>query len=197
MPKRLHSNLSMILTAGVLIFQAFAGEAPDFVILARTDVPNRMLPQAEIRMIRRGPERVVQSAILPRFPNKVMQKITTSEQKNWPGNPNADTYVATLKEAFKVYQEQHDRKTTALVIDFVSSTNSTRVDFCFAPATRNDSGILLQPATVWESLDLSPDYVKKNQEYILIDAFGKEASEHIKTLRSNLDTANENSNSTP
>lgn len=197
MSKWLHSGLFILFMAALIVSQVCVGEASQPEILARADVPNRVIPQAEIRLVRRGAEMVVQSAILPRFPNKVLKKITRSEKTNWPGNPDSDAYVATLEQAFEVYRTQHDRKTTALVIDFVSSADDTRVDFYFASATRNESGIILQPANIWKSHKFSTEYVKKNQEYILIDAFGKEADEHINTLRSFKDTSNGNISPTP
>lgn len=183
MPKPLLNALILASVFGINALQGFAGEMPTAVILARTDVPNSIVPQAEVRLVRRGGEMIVQSVILPRFPGKVRNKITTAEQKNWPGNVDAAAYVAALEEAFAEYAEAHDSKTTALIIDFVSSAESTRVDFLFATAARDKSGITIQPSAVWRSLDLSDYYVTKNQEYILIDAFGKQADTLIKILR--------------
>jgi len=183
MPKPLLNALILASVFGINALQGFAGEMPTAVILARTDVPNSIVPQAEVRLVRRGGEMIVQSVILPRFPGKVRNKITTAEQKNWPGNVDAAAYVAALEEAFAEYAEAHDSKTTALIIDFVSSAESTRVDFLFATALRDKSGITIQPSAVWRSLDLSDYYVTKNQEYILIDAFGKQADTLIKILR--------------
>lgn len=183
MPKPLLNALILASVFGINALQGFAGEMPTAVILARTDVPNSIVPQAEVRLVRRGGEMIVQSVILPRFPGKVRNKITTAEQKNWPGNVDAAAYVAALEEAFAEYAEAHDSKTTALIIDFVSSAESTRVDFLFATAVRDKSGITIQPSAVWRSLDLSDYYVTKNQEYILIDAFGKQADTLIKILR--------------
>jgi len=183
MPKPLLNALILASVFGINALQGFAGEMPTAVILARTDVPNSIVPQAEVRLVRRGGEMIVQSVILPRFPGKVRNKITTAEQKNWPGNVDAAAYVAALEEAFAEYAEAHDSKTTALIIDFVSSAESTRVDFLFATAVRDKAGITIQPSAVWRSLDLSDYYVTKNQEYILIDAFGKQADTLIKILR--------------
>ena len=183
MPKPLLNALILASVFGINALQGFAGEMPTAVILARTDVPNSIVPQAEVRLVRRGGEMIVQSVILPRFPGKVRNKITTAEQKNWPGNVDAAAYVAALEEAFAEYAEAHDSKTTALIIDFVSSAESTRVDFLFATAVRDKSGITIQPSAEWRSLDLSDYYVTKNQEYILIDAFGKQADTLIKILR--------------
>lgn len=186
MSKPLLNALTVFSVSALLAFRGVADEARTAGILARADVPNRIIPQAEVRLVRRGEEMVVQSAILPRFPNKVRNKIVSSEQVNWPGNADAEIYAAALEEAFLEYSKAHDSKTTALIIDFVSSSKSARVDFIFADAARSKQGITIQPAPVWRSLDLSDDYIKKNQEYILIDAFGKDADALIQTLRNSI-----------
>ena len=146
-------------------------------------MPNRIFPQAEVRLVQRGDEQVVQSAILPHFPNKVLDKITKSEHDNWQDNPDAQEYVATLEEAFRVYIDGHDLQTTALVIDFVTKPEASRIDFRFADAKRNKAGIVLQSSPVWRSLPLNDHYIRKNQEYIIKDAFGKNADTLIHKLR--------------
>jgi hypothetical protein len=138
-------------------------------ILARAEVPNRIIPQGEVRLVERGAEVVVQSVIETRFPGKVLSKIVKSERKNWPGNPEMETYVTALEEAFAEYGNR--TMGTSLAIDFVAGPGGTRVDFSFPPAA------------VSRSLPLSAAYVQKNQEYILADAFGKQAGAVILTLR--------------
>lgn len=169
--------------AASLLSPAFATETEGSEILARANMPNNLFPQAEVRLVKRDCEMVVQSAILPRFPDKVRHKIVSSEEKNWPGDSDSKAYVAALENAFDAYRREHDMKTTALVIDFVSAPNDTRIDFLFSAAERNKTGITLQPASVWCSLSLSHHYIRKNQEYILIDAFGKRADALIETLK--------------
>lgn len=197
MSKRLHSLLATAIWAGLMTLSVFAEQQPTPVILARTDVPNSFIPQAEVRLVRRGEEMVVQSVILPRFPGRVLKKIATNEQENWPNDPNAQTYLATLERAFGIYRDEHDMKTTALVIDFVAGEESTRIDFYFAPACRKEDGITMKPDTIWKSLRLSEAYIQKNQEYILIDAFGDEASEHIKTLQTHRNALHGKTNPQP
>lgn len=193
MLKPLHKSLLSVVWTGLLVTRGFAATGtPENVVLARADMPNRFIPQAEIRLVKRGEEMVVQSAILPRFPDKVLKKITSSEQKNWPCNSDSATYIDALDAAFTEYLGEYNLKTTALVIDFVSNTESNRVDFFFAPAERDETGIVLQTAPIWKSLILSDDYIKKNQQYILADAFGKEAATLLGTLRNSASTENEN-----
>jgi len=146
-------------------------------ILARAEVPNGIIPQAEIRLIERDSEMVVQSLIQTRFPEKVRSKIVKSEQANWPGHADVAAYITALEAAFARYE-----KRSMLAIDFVSGPGGTRVDFSFPPAP------------VWRSLPLSAAYVQRNQEHILADAFGKETEDVVHVLRklNPLEIPNEN-----
>lgn len=184
MSKRLFPKLVMATLASCLVAPSFADED---AILARTDMPNSIIPQAEVRLVRQGEETIVQSAILPHFPHKVLKKIVKSEHDNWPGNRDAQEYITVLTEAFLVYEKEHDLKTTALVIDFVTAPGTARIDFLFPGAVRNETGIVLQPSSVWRSLALSEHYIRKNQEYILTDAFGKDAQPLIQILGNTTD----------
>lgn len=139
-------------------------------VLARTEVPNSLIPQGEVRLVERGAETVVQSIIQTRFPGRVLAKIVKSERENWPGNAEMERYVAALEAAFSEYGTL--QKDAVLAIDFVAGPGGTRVDFFFPPGTNT-----------WRSLPLSPAYVQRNQECILADAFGKKSAEVIQTLR--------------
>lgn len=162
MPKRFQHSLAL---AVLLAVSAFGEET----IVASTDVPNSLIPQGEIRLLDRGEDVVVQSLIQTRFPGKVRGKIVGSERENWPGNPDAESYISALEAAFAEYATR--KKGTTLAIDFVAGSNGTRVDFSFPPDA------------VWRSLPLSDAYVQKNQEYILADAFGSHAETTIQILR--------------
>ena len=154
--------LKYLLLSLMLAGTAFGEDA----VLAAAKMPNRIIPQAEIRLIKRGEDVAVESIIQTRFPGKVHSKIVKSEQTNWPGHSDAAAYLAALEEAFMKY-----KKDTVLTICFIAGPGGTRVDFRFPPA----------PA--WRSLPLSAAYVQKNQEYILADAFEYNAADIIQTLR--------------
>ncbi|WP_372806907.1 hypothetical protein [Pontiella sp.] len=140
----------------------------DFV-LAHSEVPNRLIPQGEVRLITRGSDAVVQSAIKTRYPGRVLSKITKSEKENWPGNAEMETYIAALETLFAEYEQRE--KGTVLLIDFISGPGGSRVE------------LSIEPAPPWRTLKLSSAYVQKDQEYILADAFGRKADDVIKKLR--------------
>ena len=68
MMKCLHYSLTL---SALLAAPVFGAET----ILAQADVPNRFIPQGEIRLIDRSTEVVVQSAIKTRYPGKVLSRI--------------------------------------------------------------------------------------------------------------------------
>jgi len=138
-------------------------------VLMKAKVPNAAIPQGEVRLVRRGGEAVVQTCLQTRFPGRVFAKISGSERENWPGSAEMETYVGTLAEALDHYRQLPAG--SMLLIDFVAGPEGNRVDFLFPPAP------------VWRSLPLSADYVRKNQEHILADSFGKQANEAIAALR--------------
>ena len=163
-----------------------AGEMPDGdVIVARAFVPNAMLPQGEVRLLRRGRETIVQSVLHTRFGNRVKHRISGNERRNWGEHPDALAYMSALDGAFAEYEKNKDTsaRDVALSIDFVDHVDASRVDFSFPPVSRDKHGFHIEAAPVWRSLDLSADYVRKNQEYILADTFNKDADELIEHLR--------------
>ncbi len=158
MPKLLHSLLIAALSALPLF-----GDN----VLHRTKVPNALFPQGEVQLVEKGHEAIVRSEIRTRYPNKVLAKIIRSEEANWPNNPDMQTYIAALKEVMALYTADKTDKT--LIIDFVSGP-AARVDFFYPAPDR------------WRSLPLSNEYVRKNQEFILADAFGRNAGEVLSAL---------------
>ena len=138
-------------------------------ILAQAKVPNALIAQAEVFLIERGSEILVQTRIDTLFPNKVRNKIIQSERKNWGKNIDMEAYLVALNAAFAEYEKQKREK--PLVIEFIAITNGYRADFRFSSDT------------VWRSIPLSASYLQKNQEYILRKAFGKKADGLIQKLR--------------
>lgn len=149
------------------LLPALAGYAEADRILHRTKVPNAVVPQGEVRLLVRGKETVVQSAVKTRFPDRVLKKIRTSEEQNWPDSPERKTYIEALEKAFREGAAAGGK--TQLTIDFISGPDGTRVEL-----RRADGSLCC-------TLALKADYVMKNQSYILADAFGAD-SEAVKTL---------------
>lgn len=158
--------------------------SPDIKIIARTYVPNALLPQGEIRLVIHGEDVVVQSVLHTGFPGRVERKIVQSEDLNWGDDPDAQAYVTALKAGFLEYKKRKTEasETQSFTIDFVCARGVSRVDFSFPKITKTKWGFHIDGVEAWQSLPLSSTYVQKNQRYILTDAFGKQAGEILNKL---------------
>ncbi|MBN2069263.1 MAG: hypothetical protein JW739_06470 [Opitutales bacterium] len=139
-------------------------------VLASAQMPNRIFPQSEIQLVETEDGFIVRSIIDTRFPDKVLKKIRGSEESNWGDNKDMQTYVETLEAAFIDYKdERRMNKQALLVVDFCRYSSGDRIDFKLNGELR-------------ESLFLSSNYIRNNQEYILRDAFGQTAETLIEQL---------------
>lgn len=187
-------SLRFVMFALSVVLPLVARGQADSVVLARTDVPNAVLKQGEVRLLHRNGETIVQTILHTRFPGLVKKRITEKEQKNWADNPDAVTYLVVLGEALEQYalRKQESEESVALVIDLIDGLHTDRVDFSFGPMVQGKDDYRVHPVVVWRSLGLSRDYILRNQEYILADAFGRNAAdvlEQLRTVRSNPESA--------
>jgi hypothetical protein len=140
-------------------------------IIDSAKMPNRIFPQSEIQFIATDSGVIIRSIIDTNFPDKVFSKINQSEESNWGENADMHLYVETLQNAFTEYKKRKKAKNKQpLIVDFIASIEGDKIDFYFGP-------------TLWKELHLSSNYIRKNQEYILQDVFGKSAKEKIKELK--------------
>lgn len=175
-------------TFGLILagFLAFAVPArAETGILARTDVPNTMLKQSEVRLVLQNGDTVVQTILHTRFQNLVKKRIMGNEKKHWPDSEEATRYLASLGQALEQYasRKRKAQGPLGLVIDFVDGIESDRVDFSFVSVAHGEDGYIVGQAVLWRSLELSQEYIRRNQEYIVVDVFGKEAADVIGKLK--------------
>lgn len=139
-------------------------------VLASAQMPNRIFPQSEIQLVETEDGFIVRSIIDTRFPDKVLKKIRGSEESNWGDNKDMHTYVEALEAAFADYKdERKTNKEALLIVDFCRYSSGDRIDVQLSGALK-------------DSLFLSSNYIRKNQEYILRDAFGQTADTLIEQL---------------
>jgi len=174
--------VDLALGAAVLVFATAAASRAERIASAR--MPNRVVPQAEISLLRLGDEMIVRSVIHTRFPSRVRDNIAGKEAKNWGDHADAATYRAALAEAFTEYGRRRDAKTAdALVIDFIAGPASARVAVAFAFLEADGKTWEPRDAATWRVVDLSREYIEGNQVFILEDALGKDAESAVRTLR--------------
>lgn len=175
-------------TCGLILAGFLALAAPartETGILARTDVPNTVLKQSEVRLVLRNEDTVVQTILHTRFQNLVKKRITSNERKHWPDSQEATRYLAALEQALEQYasRKRQAQGPLGLVIDFVDGIESDRVDFSFVSVSPGRDGYIVGQAVLWRSLGLSQEYIRRNQEYIVVDVFGKEAADVLGKLK--------------
>lgn len=176
----------VILRVGMVIALAVGSGSAHAEVLARAWVPNGVVPQGEVRLVSRNGEAVVQTVLHTRFERRVERTISGKEQQNWDDHADALAYISTLKEAVGEYvrRKAASAEAVALVIDYVAGPETARVDFSFSRVRREKNGLRVSSAVVWQGLALSTDYVRRNQELILADAFGDGAKKAIRELHS-------------
>jgi hypothetical protein len=154
-------------------------------IMARAYVPNRTIPQGEVRLVQRDGAAVVQSVLHTRFGKLAKKRITDKELKNWGDHRDATSYISAVEDAFNEYEKcrSAEGNQMALVIDFVDGPVSARVEFSFVHVSREKHGFDIRPSTIWRSLPVTRDYLRKDQEYILADAFQEDSDEPLDCLR--------------
>jgi hypothetical protein len=154
-------------------------------VLARVNVPNAVLKQGEVRLIVQDGETIVQTILHTRFKSLVKKRIVGNETKNWPDRPEAVVYVAALEQALEYYasRKRESERPVGLVIDFVDGPNSHRVDFSIASVGKGPGGYSVEKGDLWRSLIFPQDYIRRNQEHIVVDVFGSEATDVLEVLQ--------------
>lgn len=147
-------------------------------VLARANVPNAVLKQGEVRVVVQDGETIVQTILHTRYQRLVKKRIERNETRNWPDRPEAVVYIAALEQALEHYatKKRESSEPVGLVIDFVDGTDSDRVDFRVVSVGRGTDGYTVDQGELWRSLSFPQDYIRRNQEYIVEDVFGREAT---------------------
>jgi hypothetical protein len=154
-------------------------------VMARVEVPNGMIPQGAILLIRQTDSTVVRTVLRTRFVQRIKTHIISNERLNWKTHADAEAYIKMLETAFSEYKSRKTKTkaSLALVIDIIDAPNSARIEFSISQVATEKHNFKVQPAPVWKRLPLSRDYIRRDQEFILTDAFKNRAPGVIKQLR--------------
>lgn len=143
-------------------------------------VPNRMLPQGQVQVLREDPVVSVLVVLDTRFLDRVVSAIIEKEQRNWPADhPDAQAYIATLREAREdVRRESGGHGREALAIAFILDPAGGRVEWSTGPVFHTEQGhaTLRQPRLL-RRVYPSAAYLERNAALILEDSFGIPAEE--------------------
>lgn len=180
---------------------SYAKEAP--ALLHSTPVPSSLLKQGEVRLIKDGDLLIVQSLLYSKYMGRIQKKIIQNESENWTrdsaGFQDMNNFCSLLKDAV-VHAEnafaqkpKHSRlKRPSLLIEFVRGPDHSSIRFCEVELDIDS----LQSST-WRVIDkhvfqeMTPawkEYVPRNQELILQDAFKADPGIVNAWIRSGLST---------
>jgi hypothetical protein len=150
-------------------------------VVARVAVPSRVLKVGEVRLVSGSNVVSVQTVLWSRHLKTAATRIAEKESRNWPegtvGAEAAEEYrVVLLRLADAAMAEGRESENRpALLVDYVATPDG---DWVRLSKPRVEEG-----ADGWEVVDAQPievlegrgDYVRRNQEKIVDDVFGKEA----------------------
>lgn len=161
-------------------------------IVRSASVPSDLLPQGEVRLLRRGEAVVMQTVLNSRYLKRVVSEIRTKESASWPadreGHADSLRYVAALTEGYdRIQRESRQRKNRAerrqkLLIEFILSGKTALVAVCEPELAQKEGHYRVTSKTPVAILDLSRAYVRGNIFEIALDALGLSKNEAKKLL---------------
>jgi hypothetical protein len=148
------------------------------VVVATTAVPAPERRVGEVRLLRRGPVAVVQTALDTALLPRVVAEISRKEAANWPpdrsGHDDALRYVAALGEVGAELRRRQPRdprrahRRLHLLIEFALSSREAAVAISGWEAGAGGTMRRAEPLVV---LQPSRGYVRANMRLIVADAF--------------------------
>lgn len=142
-------------------------------LIAAAPLPNRWMPQGEMRLQTTTNEARIEVVLHTRFLDRVLRAITDKEKANWGAdNSDAQRYVTALADARAQLKTRHQTGPYEnLVIEFVAATTGTVVRLSSANVTSaNETPRLrIEGVAPLTSFAPSPEYVRRNMALILAD----------------------------
>lgn len=164
--------------------------AHDSVVL-RAFVPSGLIPQGEVRLIRRGGAVVMQTVLHTGFLERAVARIRSKELASWPperaGHEDAIRYVDAVVDAGRRIRDSAgtrggsggDRR-RSMLIEFILSVAASVVEISEPDVERVDGHLRIVSKRPIAVLELSRSYVRGDIREIARDALGlgeKEARE--------------------
>lgn len=156
---------------------ALAEAPPADVVVTRAYVPSSTRRVGEVRIVQRGEAAVVQTLLYTSLLRRAVDGIHDKETANWPadraGHVDALRYLAALEvQADRVLAAPApDDRRRRLLIEFVLDGPRSVVLLGDFDMTGPDGDVTVTARRVARTLALSPDYVRRNMQLIVADAF--------------------------
>lgn len=151
-------------------------------------VPNRWLPQGELRLYNEAAGPRIEIILHTRFLDRVIRTIEQKERANWGNHPEASRYLTALAKARRDPALQRTDARENLVIELIGSTEGQVRFLTAAVATGSGTpGLRLEKPDLLASYTPDPTYLRANMARILMDQLGLSREEAAKRLDGNKD----------
>jgi hypothetical protein len=131
---------------------------------------------------------VVETLLYTRVLSRAVDAIRKKEASNWPGNPDAERYVAALERAQKQIWERLPRDTRLtdrrqkLWIDFVVAPDAAFIALGAFEMEERQGEVRVLRREPLALLEPAPSYVRRNLLLIVADAFQLDAAAAARLL---------------
>mgnify|MGYP005859514091 CR=1 FL=1 len=149
-------------------------------------VPNRWLPQGELRLYNEAAGPRIEIVLHTRFLDRVIRTIEQKERANWGNHPEAGRYLAALAQARRDPALMRTDTRENFVIEFIGSAEGQVRFLTAAVATGSGTpGLRLEKPAPLASYTPDPTYLRENMARILMDQLGLSREEAAKRLAGN------------
>ena len=150
-------------------------------VVRRVVVPAEDQPQAEVQIVRRGPELLVRTVIFSPTLRRVVAAIDDKEAKRWPeesaGFVESQRYreqlyaaTETVRQRFAERPDPAQRR-QALIIEFSRSKTEQRISLLLPQLEGEFGSLRIRAAELLQSWRSRGEYVNENMLEIIHDSF--------------------------
>lgn len=172
----------MLLSAACPVRADDATATPAVVetVVTREFVPSSERRVGEVRLLRRGGERVVQTLLYTKLLDRVVREIASKEAKNWPkpiqGHDDAQRYLEALRAAEEVLPKPSEGgpdvdRQRRLLIEFHCEGDRGIVDFATFELEGARDELRVVDRKPIQRIEVSAAYAQRNMDLIAADAF--------------------------
>jgi len=160
-------------------------------ILQRTAITSRGRTHGEVRLVERGPVRVVQTLLYSRLLRRVVSEIGVREHANWPadraGHEASERYLAALERAERAIPPASESGTDAqrrrsLLIEFAVSKSAQGVGLLAPQIEKREGELVIEAARLIEAIELPREFVQRDMRLIAEEHFAIEPVELARLL---------------
>lgn len=147
-------------------------------------LPNRWLPQGEMRLYAHETEPRIEIVLHTRHLDRVLKAIEEKERGNWGAHPEATRYLQALRAARAGRALLRSGGKENLIIEFIGGPDrEIRFHTAEVESAAGSPGLRVRNAVRLSSYQPEASYLLRNMALILVDRLGVSIEEAEKKLR--------------